>query len=414
MFFREEFSNFLHLDSRSFIFSAIEAILLIGLVFFSYFFIKNTLIKCVRKFTERSHSSFLKMIAKNRVLKNILLLIPISVLYSFHDNFLNPKLSGIYEKSFYMLIVISCILLSFSFINSLMDFYSRNSKVSERVPVKPLFQICKLITFIVSIVIIFAHFIDKTPVYILSGLGAVSAVILFIFKDTLQSLVAALQITLHRSVKPGDWIEVPKYAVNGEIIDINLNLINVKNWDNTTTVIPTYCLLTESFKNWTTMFETGRRIKRAIHIDVSSIKQLDDEDIKKLKQVKLIKQYLEQKEQDISVLNKEIEDNELIAVNGKKLTNIGTFRKYVEYYLKHHSEIIQDQLLIVRQLENISTGIPIEIYCFTNKTFFTEYESVQSDIFDHLYSVVGLFGLRVYQQPSGNDLNHLAKNIGSI
>lgn len=413
MFFREEFSNFLHLDSKSFLFSSIEAILLIGIIFFSYLFIKNTLIICVKKFTENSKLTAIQMLSKNRVLKNIVLLMPISVLYSFHDSFLNPKLASIYEKSFYMIIVIACIMLTFSFLNALMDFYSKNAKVSERLPVKPIFQICKLIAFIVSIVVIFAHFIDKTPVYILSGLGAVSAVILFMFKDTIQSLIAAFQITLHRSVKPGDWIEVPKYAVDGEIVEINLNLISVKNWDNTTTVIPTYCLLTESFKNWTTMFKNGRRIKRAINIDVNSIKQLNSDDINRLKQIKLIKQYLEEKENDLNVKNKDVGYDELTAVNGKKLTNIGTFRKYVEYYLRQHSEIKQDQMLVVRQLENKAEGLPIEVYCFTHKTFLMDFEPVQSDIFDHLYSVIPLFGLRVYQQPSG-DLSSFGKELHAL
>lgn len=415
MFFRDEISQFLHLNPKSFLFSGIEAIFLIAITFFVYLFIKNTFIKFMYNLMQKSDVPFLKMISRNRVLRNLTFLIPIIVLYSFYNNFLNDSLSDIYEKTFYTIIVIVSMMLTFSILNALMDYYVKNVKVAERIPVKPIFQILKVIVFIIMMVVIFAHFIDKTPVYILSGLGAVSAVILFIFKDTIQSLIAAFQITLHRSVKPGDWIEVPKYSVNGEIVDINLNLISVKNWDNTTTVIPTYCLLTESFKNWTTMFATGRRIKRAINIDVSSIKQLDDKDIQKLKQVKLIKQYLEQKEADISQINTGLAtDDELIAINGKRLTNIGTFRKYVEYYLKHHPEILQDQLLIVRQLENLSTGIPIEIYCFTGKTFFNDFESVQSDIFDHLYSIVALFGLHVYQQPSGRDYSNLGNNIKTV
>lgn len=409
MFFRDEISQFLNLQPKTFLYSSIEAIMLVALVLFLYLFIKNTFIKFMYNLMQKSDYPFFKMISRNRVLRNITLLIPIAILYSCSDIFLNESLANFYEKTFYTVMVIVTMMLMFAFLNSLMDFYIKNSKVTERIPVKPIFQILKVIIFIITLVAIFAHFVDKTPVYILSGLGAVSAVILFIFKDTIQSLIAAFQITLHRSVKPGDWIEVPKYSVNGEVIDINLNLISVKNWDNTTTVIPTYCLLTESFKNWTTMFNSGRRIKRAINIDVSSIKQLDNHDIKKLKQVKLIKQYLEEKEQTLNETNEELANDELIAVNGKKLTNIGTFRKYIEYYLKQHPEIIQEQLLIVRQLENLSNGIPIEIYCFTRKTFFYEFESVQSDIFDHLYSVVSLFGLHVYQQPSGRDLASLGQ-----
>jgi miniconductance mechanosensitive channel len=411
MFFREEIVKFLGIAPDSFFASALEACVALFIVLGVYLIIKNTLIKVIKASINKSENDFIINLSKSKILRNMTLVIPFAVLYSMKGLFLNKVVANIYEKSIFTTLVIVSVMLIFSVFNVLSTYYEENDKVSEKIPVKPFFQILKVILFLVAIMVIIAHFVDRSPVYILSAVGAASAIIMFIFKDTLQSFIASFQVTLHKSVKVGDWIEVPKYAVDGEVKEINLNLISVKNWDNTTTVIPTYCLLTESFKNWTTMFKNGRRIKRAINIDVNSIKQLTSEDIERLKKVKLIRQYLEEKENDLLMKNKDLGNDELLAVNGKKLTNIGTFRKYVEYYLRQHHEIIQDQMLVVRQLENKAEGLPIEVYCFTKKTFLMDFEPVQADIFDHLYSVITLFGLRVYQSPSG-DFSTLGQEIG--
>lgn len=419
MLFREEIVSFLGIAPDSFLVSGSEAIVALFLVLGGYLIVKNTIIKMIRHAISKSENDFILNLSRSKILRNMTLVIPFAILYSFKSIFLNKLVVNIYEKFVFTSLVFVSVMLVFSIFNVMSDHYDRSEKVKEKIPVKPFFQIMKVILFLVAIMVVIAHFVDRSPVYILSAVGAASAIVMFIFKDTLQSFVASFQVTLHRSVKVGDWIEVPKYAVDGEVREINLNLISVKNWDNTTTVIPTYCLLTESFKNWTTMFKNGRRIKRAINIDVNSIKQLNSEDIKRLKKIKLIRNYLEEKEADLDRKNKDVGYDELTAVNGKKLTNIGTFRKYVEFYLRQHSEIIQDQMLVVRQMENKAEGLPIEVYCFTHKTFLMDFEPVQSDIFDHLYSIIPLFGLRVYQQPTGDlsligsDMHsHSAKNGG--
>lgn len=411
MILREEITSLLKIPANSFTASGLEASITILSVLFIYLLFKNTIMKVLKKIIERSEHELIVSLSKSHLLRNISIMIPFVFLYALKDTFLNKTVSTIYEKGIFTTLVIIFVMFIFSIFNVLTELLETSEKVNERMPVRPFFQIMKVILFLIAIIVLISNFVDKSPVYILSAVGAASAVLMFIFKDTLQSIIASFMVTLHKSVKIGDWIEVPKYAVDGEIKEINLNLISVKNWDNTTTVIPTYCLLTESFKNWTTMYKHGRRIKRAINIDVNSIKQLTNEDIKKLKQVKLIKQYLEEKEADISQKNKELENDELIAINGKKLTNIGTFRKYIEYYIKQHPDIIKSQLLIVRQLSNEAQGLPIEIYCFTDKTGLTDFEYVQSDIFDHLYSVVPLFGLNVYQKPSGLDFTTLGKDL---
>ena len=414
MILREEITSLLKLAPNSFAASGIEAGLTIIFVLGIYLIFKNTISRFVRKIMAKSDHEFIVELSNSRLARNITLMIPFAFLFTLKDTFLNKTVSIIFEKTIFTSLVIVSTMLMFSLFSILTELSEKSPKVSERIPVRPFFQIIKMIIFLVAIVVLISNFVDKSPVYILSAVGAASAILMFIFKDTLQSFVASFQVTIHRSVKVGDWIEVPKYAVDGEVREINLNLISVKNWDNTTTVIPTYCLLTESFKNWTTMYKHGRRIKRAINININSIKQLSNEDIKKLKQVKLIKQYLEEKEADITIKNKEFENDELIAINGKKLTNIGTFRKYVEYYIKQHPDIIKSQLLIVRQLPNEAQGLPIEIYCFTDKTGLTDFEYVQSDIFDHLYSVVPLFGLNVYQKPSGLDFTTLSKDLSHL
>lgn len=411
MLFRNEIVSMFGITPDSFLASTIEACLALFIVIGLYLIVKNTIIKVIKKVINNSDNDFVINLSKSKILRNMTLVVPFAVLYSMKGLFLNKVVANIYEKSIFTTLVIVSVMLIFSIFNVLSTYYEEDDRVSDKIPVKPFFQIMKVILFLVAIMVIIAHFVDRSPVYILSAVGAASAIIMFIFKDTLQSFIASFQVTLHKSVKVGDWIEVPKYAVDGEVKEINLNLISVKNWDNTTTVIPTYCLLTESFKNWTTMFKNGRRIKRAINIDVNSIKQLTHSDIERLKKVKLIKQYLEEKENDLLMKNKDLGNDELLAVNGKKLTNIGTFRKYVEYYLRQHNEIIQDQMLVVRQLENHSEGLPIEVYCFTRKTFLMDFEPVQADIFDHLYSVVTLFGLRVYQSPSG-DFSAMGQEIG--
>jgi miniconductance mechanosensitive channel len=407
MLYRKELSSALGLDPTSFIFSSIEAGVLIVLVMLGHWLIKNSLLRIIKVFTDRSRNEVIRTLSRNRVLRNVIFSLPFVLLLNFKDLFLNKTVSQIYEKVFYTSTVIVLTMLFFSVVNVLTETYGRNPKIVERFPVKPMFQIIKVMAFVVALIVIAANFVDQTPVYILSGLGAISAVIMFIFKDSLQSLVAAFQITLHKTVTVGDWIEVPKHQVDGNVIDINLSVMSIRNWDNTTTVIPTSCLLTESFKNWTTMHRDGRRIKRHINLDVASVRRLDAEDIQRLKRVRLLREYLETKEALLKEINKDCAESDLIEVNGMSLTNVGTFRKYIEFYLRQHPQVLQEQLLVVRQLPNQSLGLPIELYCFTDKTTLAEYEEVQSDMFDHLYSIIELFDLRVFQSPSGRDLSSL-------
>lgn len=271
-------------------------------------------------------------------------------------------------------------------------------------PVASYFQLVRILLYVTSGVIIFSVLLGKSPLYFLSALGAISAIILLIFKDTILGLVASVQISSNDMVRVGDWIEMPKFNADGDIIAINLNMVKVQNFDKTITTIPTYYFITDSFKNWRGMQESGgRRIKRSLYINVRSIQFVDPEIREHYKKYHLITEYMTQRQQEIEAFNLErnVDTSELI--NGRRMTNIGVFRNYIEYYLRSLKTIRDDLTLMVRHLPVQDRGLPIEIYCFTNTTNWAEYESIQADIFDHLLAAAGYFELEIYQQPSGSD-----------
>ena len=252
--------------------------------------------------------------------------------------------------------------------------------------------------------------VQKTPLYILSGLGALTAVLMFVFKDILMGFVGGIQLIANKMVAPGDWIEMPKYGADGDVIEITLTTVKVKNFDNTITTIPTYALINESFKNWRNMnLSGGRRIKRFVNIDIGSIKFCSSEMLDRFKHIQIISESIQDRQQEILQYNKLHNVDESTRVNGRRLTNIGVFRSYVEAYLRQHPMIHQNMTFIVRQLSPGEKGLPIEIYVFCKDTNWIKYESVQSDIFDHILAVVPEFNLQVFQAPSGKDFHQLNK-----
>ena len=259
-------------------------------------------------------------------------------------------------------------------------------------------QSIKLIFGIICFIYVISILMDKSPVAILSGLGAMSAVLMLVFKDTILGFTAGLQLSTNKMVEIGDWIEMSKYGADGDVIDIGLNVVKVRNFDKTITTIPTYALVSDSFKNYRGMRESGgRRIKRAIKIDIHSIKFLSEEDIKRLEKANLLAPYLQEKKNEIKNYNEANKFDLSVAMNGRRLTNIGTLRAYILTYLKNHPNINKDMTIMVRQLAPDEYGIPLEIYCFTSTTVWSDYENIQSDIFDHIYSVLGEFDIKPYQ-----------------
>ena len=272
-------------------------------------------------------------------------------------------------------------------------------------PIKGFVQLAQVATYILGAILVIAALIDRSPVILLSGLGAMTAVLLIVFKDTLLSLVASLQLTGQDMIRVGDWLEVPQFGADGDVIDVALYTVTVQNWDKTITKIPTHRLISDSFKNWRGMSESGgRRIKRSINVDFNSIRFLTDEEVQRFKDFALLKGYIDAKEAELNAYNEALDAPGESGVNLRRLTNIGTFRAYIYNYLKHHPKIHDRMTLIVRQLQPGTEGLPIEIYCFSNDIDWAAYEGIQADIFDHIGAIAPEFGLRLYQRLAGADL----------
>jgi miniconductance mechanosensitive channel len=287
-----------------------------------------------------------------------------------------------------------------AFLTGLNEIYSAAPENRNR-PIKGYVQVVKIVVAIVATILILATLLDRSPLIFLSGIGAMTAVVLLIFRDTILSLVASVQITGNDMVRVGDWIEMPDLGADGDVIDIALHTVKVQNWDKTITTIPTHRLISDSFKNWRYMSESGgRRIKRALAIDMASVRFLDDERIESLAQQPLLAEYIAGKREAIEVHNQSLGVDS--GPQRRRLTNLGTYRTYIERYLRSHPQIHQGMTLIVRQLAPTPTGIPIEVYCFTNTTAWAAYEGIQSDLFDHFLSVAPEFGLRAFQLPTSS------------
>lgn len=299
-------------------------------------------------------------------------------------------------------------------LNLVNELYERRPDANQR-PIKGYLQVVKIGVYGVATILIIATLVDRSPLILLSGLGAMAAVLMLIFQDTLLSLVASVQISSNDIIRIGDWVEMPQLNADGDVIDIALHTVKVQNWDKTITTIPTKRFMTDPFKNWRGMQESGgRRIKRSIMIDQQSIHFLSAEEVGRLSRFRLLGSYLEQKQKEIDAWNQQLAEQGKEPVNTRRITNIGTFRAYVDQYLRSHGGIHQDMTLMVRQLNPTPEGLPLELYCFTNTTVWTEYEGIQSDIFDHLLAILPEFGLRVYQQPSGFDLREWNGGLSKI
>lgn len=296
-------------------------------------------------------------------------------------------------------------------LNLLNAVYQRRPAARLR-PIKGYVEVLKIVIYVVAAILMVASLIDRSPLILLSGLGAMAAVLMLIFQDTLLSLVASVQLGSNDMVRVGDWIEMPQLNADGDVIDIALHTVKVQNFDKTITTIPTKRLITDSFRNWRGMRESGgRRIKRSLYIDQHSVRFLSDDERRRLDRFALLDGYLAAKEAELEAWNATLPRAERDVVNRRRVTNIGTFRAYVERYLRRHPGVHQGMTLMVRQMAPTADGLPLEVYCFANTTVWTEYEGIQSDIFDHLFAIVPEFGLRVFQHPSGADMRVLGSSL---
>ena len=344
-----------------------------------------------------------KVLSKLVLLPSLIFISQYLYLLSDNQEFISRVVNSIF--------VIIIVMILDRFVIAVNHIYERLTS-SRGKSIKGFVQIFEIILYVFAGVTILSILIGRSPWVMLSGLGAMTAVLILIFQDTILSFVASIRITANKLIEIGDWIEMPQYGADGDVIDIALHNIQIQNWDKTITVIPTHKLLGDAFKNWRGMQQSGgRRIMRNINIDLASLRFCDEDMLMRYEKIGLLKDYLHKKKEEISAYNRERGVDENDFINGRHLTNIGTFRAYVEQYLRKHPGINQNLIIMTRQLEPGPTGLPIQVYAFTNNTAWTVYEAIQADIFDHLLAVVPIFDLRVFQNPSGRDITSMRGTI---
>jgi miniconductance mechanosensitive channel len=368
-----------------------------------YYVFKQYILSRFRAKIASSRFNFGNYLIKHNMFTRTAALVPIAAFSMVGDKLSSELMQSVVEVCTYSLMVIFSATLVASFLNAVVDIAA--NKGFKKLPLKPIAQVLKIVLAIVAMILLYSKLIGESPKSIMAGLGALSAVTLLVFKDTLQSLVAAFMITFYNSVEVLDWIEIPELGVDGDVEEVNLNFITIKNFDNTRTIIPTHKLMSVTTKNYRKMTQEGRRIKRAITLDVNSARLLTKDDLADMMKVNVLKTYLQEREGFVLASDDNIE-----VVNNRQLSNLGTFRHYIIYYLKNHEEICQKNTLMVRQLSATGEGVPLEVYCFTHNTAWAHNESVMADIFDHLYTVASYFNLRIYQRPTGVDIAALGSS----
>ena len=365
--------------------------------------------RSIEKFANYTIQQWDDILVEKHIVKRILYFIPLILLYVLSSPILTgTSLLPLSQTLISFLFLIAGMMFLDAMLNALLAIYGK-SAIAKEISITPFVQVLKLVLYFVTGILLLSLLLQKTPLYFLSGLGALTAVLMFVFKDVLMGFVAGIQLIANKMVAPKDWIEMPKYGADGDVLEITLTTVKVQNFDNTITTIPTYALINESFKNWRNMnLSGGRRIKRYVNIDLGSIKFCSSEMLERLKRIQLISQYIQNRQEEILVYNKKHQVDESTLVNGRRLTNIGIFRSYVEAYLRQHPVINKDMTFLIRQLSPSENGLPIEIYVFCKDTNWTAYEAIQADIFDHILAVVPEFDLRVFQEPSGSDFQKIA------
>ncbi len=296
-------------------------------------------------------------------------------------------------------------------LNLVNELYSRRPEARQR-PIKGYIQVGKIILYAAAAILVVATLLDRSPLLLISGLGAMAAVLLLVFKDTILSLVASVQLTSNDMIRVGDWIEMPQLNANGDVVDLALHTVKVQNFDKTITAIPTWRLINESFVNWRGMQESGgRRIMRALLLDQTTIRFLTPEEREGLRRFALLDLYLDGKAKELETWNESLVRSGRDPVNTRRLTNVGTFRAYMEAYLKVHPGVAKEKTLMVRQLAPTPEGLPVEVYCFANTVDWNAYEAIQSDLFDHFLSILPEFDLRLFQAPTGRDMRAVAEGM---
>ncbi len=393
-----------------------EVLSLVLLFIFSYFIFRLTwfgMKKILIPVFRRSKNQFDDLLIKHRLFRRISYLVPTLILYYFVQDsiYAIPELVGVIRRMLEVTFVIIVVLIVDSILSTMNDFYDR-FEFSKDHPIKGLVQIIKIIIYLFGALFAIATLFHRDLSSLFISLGTLSAVLMLIFKDPILGFVGGLQLTFNKMIRIGDWISMPQFHADGTVLEITLTTVKVQNWDKTIVTVPTYSLVSNSFQNWRGMEESGgRRIKRAVYIDMDSVHFVDDEELSKFRKIKILAPYLEKKEADIATYNKKFNVDPTVVVNGRRQTNLGIFRAYLKAYLSRREDIRNDMTFLVRQLPPSEKGIPIEIYVFTKTTEWNKYEDIQADIFDLVLAVLPEFGLRVYQFPKSGDFMKLYEKV---
>lgn len=384
----------------------IGLVLMVALAVLANWIAKAIILRLIDRFVKRTPWSWDDLMHEHQVFTRLSHLAPALVIQVygtviFADSPLTDRFVTIGVQIYVLAILL---IVASAVLNTLLTILQKRESTAGT-PVKGFIQAVKLVLVIIAGILALSIVFGRSPIFFLSGIGAMTAVMLLIFRDALLGLVAGVMISVNQLVRVGDWIEMPSNGADGNVVDVSLTTVKVRNWDRTYTTIPSYDLISKSFKNWRGMFENqGRRIKRALYIDTQTIDFVDEDRLVKLLKIKRLRPYLEKKRDEIAEANKLLGTDLGILCNGRRLTNLGTFRAYCVAYLREHAGVKQDELLIVRHLQPTEHGLPLEIYCFTSDTAWVAHEATQADIFDHFLSIIEEFGLRLFQDPSGRDL----------
>jgi miniconductance mechanosensitive channel len=386
-------------------------ILFILLAWLADFVTRKTLVNSFTRYARKTKAQWDDILLERKVFTRLSHLAPGLVIYFYTTLNLESyeQLTSLLHYGVYIYITLVSLLTIDALLNALHDIYLTLPVAKDR-PIKGYVQSVKIVFYFIGIILMLSILLDKSPKTLLAGLGAVAAVLLLVFRDTILGFVSSIQLSANQMVKPGDWISMPARNADGIVQEITLNTVKVQNWDKTITTLPTYSLISESFQNWKGMEEAkGRRIARSLYIDIKSVHFCTQEELTKMKQIKLIREYLTQKEKEIEASNiaQGIEEND--RVSRRSLTNLGIFRNYIMIYLEHHPKVQPNRLpyiTMVRHLQPTEKGLPMQIYAFSKETSWANYEELQADIFDHIFAVAPEFGIRLFQNPSSEDFRH--------
>jgi miniconductance mechanosensitive channel len=395
--------------------TGVEIALVVILAAIANIVAKRIVVRGLENLVGRTASSWDDILVKRRLFHRLSHLAPALVVYVFAPSVLDGyDLWVVLVQRACLVYMLLVTVLAVDGVLSAMVEILRSAKLTRDLPVKSIIQVLKLVLYSVAAVSLVALVIGQSLNLLLGGLGAMTAVLMLVFKDPILGLVAGVQLSANQMVARGDWIEMPKYGADGDVLEVALTTVKVQNWDKTITTIPTYALITESFKNWRGMSESGgRRIKRAVYIDIGSIRFCDEEMLERFSKIRHIEAYLKEKRQDISSWNDARKIEAPDTAGSRRLTNVGTFRAYVVAYLRNHPMVHQEMTFLVRQLAPTDHGLPIEIYVFSRDQEWSNYEDIQADIFDHILAIAPAFDLRIYQHPSGADVRDLLRGVSA-